>query len=593
MFRSIRWRITIPYVFLTLVTMLGLGIYLSHLTREDYLDDLENSLTAQVSLISDSIKPFLKNKADYELYINSLAKKWADILNARVTIIDINGVVIGESEQDPTTMENHLNRPEVKQALEEGYGVSIRISATVGYEMMYVAVPVEENGEVFGFARVALPTAEIYQKISRLQNRIFIASLIAAGATIALSTVIAYLTARPLIELTQTAKKMVEDDEIHPTPGMEYDEIQQLGNAFSTLVRLLRNQISASRTEQGRLSSVLEQMTDGVLITDENGIVVLINPKAVAFFEVEFDNIEGYTLIQVVRNHQIVESWKNCKETSLEQALTLEIPRQHKFVQCIITPLQTDLTEQYLFLFQDLTRMRRLETVRRDFISNISHELRTPLASLKALTETLKGGAINDPPAAQRFLNRMETEVDALTQMVSELLELTRIESGQLPLEPQSIAPLTLIQKAIERLNVQAERANLSVSFSCPETLPNVIADPPRLGQAIVNLLHNAIKFTPPGGSILLSAWQQEHMIVFSIEDTGVGIPADDLPRIFERFYKADRARSGGGTGLGLAITRHLVEAHGGRIWAESVEGQGSKFSFTIPIMSNAVSYFK
>jgi two-component system phosphate regulon sensor histidine kinase PhoR len=231
-----------------------------------------------------------------------------------------------------------------------------------------------------------------------------------------------------------------------------------------------------------------------------------------------------------------------------------------------------------------LTRVRRLETVRRDFISNVSHELRTPLASLKALTETLQQGALEDPPAARRFLGRIETEVDALTQMAQELLELTRIESGQVPLEFIAAAPQDLLASAVERMRAQAERAGVGLRTECPSGLPEVRTDPPRLEQVLVNLIHNAVKFTRPGGEVVLSAQLAGEFVCFSVRDTGVGISADDLPRIFERFYKADRARSGGGTGLGLSICRHLVEAHGGRIWAESEEGRGSTFYFTLPL---------
>lgn len=235
-------------------------------------------------------------------------------------------------------------------------------------------------------------------------------------------------------------------------------------------------------------------------------------------------------------------------------------------------------------MVQDLTRIRRLETVRRDFISNVSHELRTPLASLKALTETLQEGALEDPPAAHRFLGRIQTEVDALTQMATELLELSRIESGQVPLELKPISPFKLIMTTAERMKMQAERAGLMILVDCAPDLPNIRADMPRLEQVLVNLIHNALKFTRPGGEITLTASPQPGgFICFLVHDTGVGIPTDDLPRIFERFYKIDRARSGGGTGLGLSISRHLVEAHGGKIWAESIEGRGSTFLFTIP----------
>ena len=237
-----------------------------------------------------------------------------------------------------------------------------------------------------------------------------------------------------------------------------------------------------------------------------------------------------------------------------------------------------------LLVFQDLTRVRKLETVRRDFVSNVSHELRTPLASLKALTETLQEGALEDPPAARRFLKRMETEIDNLTQMVRELLELSRIESGRIPLNRKPIDPCALAAPAVERLQVQAERAGLRLAMDCPDALPQVLADAERIEQVLVNLIHNAIKFTPAGGSIDLSAEQVADKVVFSVRDSGVGIPAEVLPRIFERFYKVDQARTGGGTGLGLSIARHIVDAHGGQIWAESKEKAGSTFSISLPL---------
>jgi two-component system phosphate regulon sensor histidine kinase PhoR len=276
--------------------------------------------------------------------------------------------------------------------------------------------------------------------------------------------------------------------------------------------------------------------------------------------------------------------WRKSQATGEQQTTTLETSPDRLLVQGIATPLQQSLPGNILMVFQDLTRVRRLEMVRRDFVSNVSHELRTPLASLKALTETLMEGALEDPPAARRFLTRMEAEIDNLTQMVQELLELSRIESGKVPLERRSITPLKLISPAVERMQLQAERAGLNISLECPEDLPPVSADPTRMEQVLVNLLHNAIKFTPPGGKITVSAYHEGANVIIFVKDTGVGIAPDALPRIFERFYKADRARSGGGTGLGLSIARHLVEAHGGRIWAESMVNQGSIFYFSIPM---------
>jgi two-component system phosphate regulon sensor histidine kinase PhoR len=237
-----------------------------------------------------------------------------------------------------------------------------------------------------------------------------------------------------------------------------------------------------------------------------------------------------------------------------------------------------------LLLFQDLTNQRQTEAMRRDFISNVSHELRTPLAALKALTETLQAGALEDPPAAHRFLEQMETEVDSLSLMVNELLELSRIESGRVPLNLAPTPPLDIVYPAVDRLRLQAERAGLLLSVECAEDLPLVLADATRVQQVVVNLLHNAIKFTPSEGEVTVNVTRQDREVRFAISDTGIGIAAEDLPRIFERFYKVDRSRATSGTGLGLAIARHLVEAHGGRIWAESEVGKGSTFYFTIPL---------
>jgi two-component system phosphate regulon sensor histidine kinase PhoR len=243
------------------------------------------------------------------------------------------------------------------------------------------------------------------------------------------------------------------------------------------------------------------------------------------------------------------------------------------------------LPEHILLLFQDITKQVQIDAVRRDFISNVSHELRTPLAGIKALTETLQNGAIDDPPAAHRFLERIETEVDSLSLMVSELLELSRIESGRVPLELKPTKPIDVVQPAFDRMYMQAERTGLVLTVDCLDDLPKITADAFRLQQVIVNLIHNSIKFTPEGGKVLVSAKVEDQYIRFSVSDTGKGISSSDLPRIFERFFKADRSRSSSGTGLGLAIARHTVEAHNGKIFAESTIGKGSTFSFIIPLV--------
>jgi two-component system phosphate regulon sensor histidine kinase PhoR len=355
--------------------------------------------------------------------------------------------------------------------------------------------------------------------------------------------------------------------------------LEDLSNAVKTLAIEEQERTLGLNAERARLATVLEQMTDGVLIADTEGHIQFANPAAEKLFEAP--NPVGHTVVEVIRQHQLVQAWRRSRDTGETQEESVELPASRQFLQLVVLP---DLsTGGSLLLVQNLTRVRRLETVRRDFISNVSHELRTPLASLKALTETLRDGALEDPKAAQRFLGRIETEVDALAQMAQELLDLTRIESGQVPLDLKAVAPSTLLYSAVDRMREQAERARLGLRVEIPTDVPEVRADALRLEQVLVNLIHNAVKFTRPGGEVVLSAHVDGGFVCFTVQDTGAGIPEDDLERIFERFYKADRARSGGGTGLGLSISRHIVEAHGGIIWAKSVEGKGSTFFFSIP----------
>jgi two-component system phosphate regulon sensor histidine kinase PhoR len=362
------------------------------------------------------------------------------------------------------------------------------------------------------------------------------------------------------------------------------DEVGKLTRAFNHMADQIREQVTRLAAEQSRLAAVLEHMADGVLITDETGQVQLINAAAARLLDTSEERALGRSLAQVAPYHPLITLWKTCCEQRQERVETVEISHHGLFLQAIVTPFEEAGAEGYLVILQDLTRVRRLETVRRDFISNISHELRTPLAGLKALVDTLRGGAMKDRQAAKRFLKRMDAEVDALTQMVQELLELSRIESGQVPLRLEATPVADLVIPAVDRLRPQAERSGLELAVDLPPDEPSVLADAERARLVLTNLVHNAIKFTPAGGQICVAASPSGADVVFSVKDTGVGIPAEDLPRIFERFYKADRARSGGGTGLGLAIAKHIVQGHGGRIWAESVEGRGSTFRFSLPV---------
>ena len=368
------------------------------------------------------------------------------------------------------------------------------------------------------------------------------------------------------------------------------EEIKTLNQSLVTAANQIEMQISQLNKEQVMLTTVLSQMTDGVLLADNSGKVELLNKAAEGIFSISEAKAIGRSVVEVMRHHALIYLWEKTLlgETS---SIAFEMGVEHKYLQVVGIPLGDRLPGRSMLLFQDLTKTHQLERVRRDFISNISHELRTPMASLKAISETLLDGALDDPMLSRKFVLRMDTEVDNLTMMVNELLELSRIEAGRMNLEFQRVQPCRLLSKAVERMALQSERAGLGLSLDCPGDLPQIFADQDRLVQVLINLIHNAIKFTPTGGSIDLGAWVHDQDVIFRVRDTGVGISPKDQKRIFERFYKADRSRAGGGTGLGLSICRHMVEAHSGEIWVESVEGEGSSFFFRIPIASpNKVS---
>jgi two-component system, OmpR family, phosphate regulon sensor histidine kinase PhoR len=574
--------------------MAAVAGYLAYFIRQSYLSELEDHLTSQALIISSELSnsfapQFLPGRPLPESEtVDLLTHDWADRTGMRYTILRVDGIVIGESFEDREEMDNHRDRPEIIEARQNGVGQAIRNSNTFGYEMMYVAVPITHQNETIGYIRIAMPIKQIQANLSKIFQVLTTVTILSSIVAILLAMWIASQTTRPLRELTNVATQLsrsVSDGEIAVSKikPSTIDEIGDLSTAFNKMVSKLREQLNALETEQLKMASVLGEMSDGVLIVNDKGQIQLINPAAENLFETTKENALGKTLVEVVRHHQIVDTWKTCQRNQADETISFELGPKRITIHMVASPLITVMPGNILLLFQDLTLVRKLETVRRDFISNISHELRTPLASLKVLTETLQETAFDDPPAAQRFLQQMETEVDALSLMVNELVELSRIESGKVPLQLEKARPKDIIDQAVDRLLLQAERSGLTIEKDCSETISPVLADSKRLEQVLVNLLHNAIKFTQAGGKILVRAIETEKNIEFSVQDTGIGISSKDLDRIFERFYKVDRARSSGGTGLGLAIARHMVEAHGGKIWVISKEGSGSTFFFTVP----------
>lgn len=587
MSRSIYWKITIPFILLVLIGTGILGFYTVASTRNTQIDHLKIQLTNEAKLVAEISLPFFTDP-DRQSELDTIAKTTGRKIQARITLIAKDGTVLGDTDQDPQTMENHATRPEVIAALSSGVGQSIRYSATLREDMMYVAVPVTSQGQILGISRVALPLTAVQSSINSAVMTIVSAIVIVAILVVLAAAFIARMITRPVRRITKAAEEIASGKLGQQIQVQTHDEIGRLGHAFnqmsSNLVELV-GEISAERT---KLQTVLANMADGVVMVDTGGKIILANRATEKLFSFRAEDAVTRPLIEVIRDHEADEVLKLCLRTGQMQTVQFELAVSKRFLRAMAIPITDSNLTGVLMLFQDLTELRSLQTMRRELVGNISHELRTPIAGIKAMVETLKGGAVDDKKAATDFLTRIDGEVDRLTQMVSELTELSRIETGRAEFRMAPTDLNRLIEEVVAQMSPLAEKQQVTISVDLDRGLPVVRADKDRIRQTIINLVDNAIKFNRPGGKVALSTRVDNESAIVSVSDTGIGISKEDLPHVFERFYKADKARSKDGSGLGLAIAKHTVQAHGGNIWAQSEEGKGSTFSFSLPLKASS-----
>jgi two-component system, OmpR family, phosphate regulon sensor histidine kinase PhoR len=578
--RSLYWKITIPFVLLIIVAMSLLGFYTVNSVRNTQLDNLRSYLINEAKLVAEDALPALIISSNSNT--DSIAKTIGRNIDARVTIIARDGTVLGDSWENPQTMENHASRPEVVAALSSGVGESTRYSTTTSQNMMYVAVQIVDQGRMLGVARVALPITVVESSVNSTIMTIVWATVVAALLVVLAAAFITRMITNPVRKLTRAAMRLASNQYDQPIQIESRDEIGRLGHAFNKMSGIIKEKITSISDEKNKLAAILSSVADGVIMTDSRSNILLANPAAESLFNFKEDQVSGKPLIEVVFNHEIDQLLKKCLVTQQKQNALIDTT-DGKFLRVVAIPFKTDSLTGSLVLLQDLTELHNLQAMRREFVGNVSHELRTPLAGIKAIVETLQDGAINDKEVALDFLNKVNTEVDSLTQMVNELIELSRIETGKVKLILTSVDLNNVVKEVVSRLIPQAERKQIDIVTHLSENLPRVQADPDRVQQVISNIIHNAIKFTPETGKIKVDTISGPDSVTVKIGDNGIGISKGDLPHIFERFFKADKSRSNSGSGLGLAIAKHIIQAHGGKIWVESQEGRGSTFSFTLP----------
>ncbi|MCY4624884.1 MAG: ATP-binding protein [Chloroflexi bacterium] len=422
------------------------------------------------------------------------------------------------------------------------------------------------------------------------QERI-IFTLLAAGATavallLLMEILISVMTRRALTNLTVSARRIAQGELDHRVEVSASSETSDLAFAVNRMATSLREIIRDLSTERDTVSAVLETMVDGVLVVSAQGRIELANPSAVLLLSLRQEDVGRREYGEVIRDPDLRELVTRCQRSGVRQSAEVDLNLGGHLipVNIIATPLPGSTPPEVLLTIHDLRMLRQLESTRREFVSNVSHELKSPLASVRLMTETLEDGAITEEAIARDFLGRIRREVDRMNALVDDLLDLARIESGREPEPhvPMQIAPV--MEEAIGRFRVAAAQKGVRLEHVEPPHLPAVLANEGRIGQVLVNLLENALKWTEAGGRIRLSVEEEAKAVRVLVQDTGVGIASEDLPHVFERFYKVDRARRDGGTGLGLAIVKHIVQLYGGEVSADSRLGEGSTFTFTVPL---------
>jgi two-component system phosphate regulon sensor histidine kinase PhoR len=409
-----------------------------------------------------------------------------------------------------------------------------------------------------------------------------IAVVVAALAAAILAMVLSGAVLSPLDRIRSTAARVAAGDleaRVSPRP---IGEMGEMADAVNQMAASLNEEIAHASRDHSRLLAALSSSTDAVFALNDRDLIAFANPAAERLAQQSQSAMAGKPFAWAVADASIADALRASRQQQQPQELVIEQPNG-RFLEAVVTPIIEGGDWSSLFVFHDITNVRRAEQVRRDFVANVSHELRTPLAALKSVVETLQAGALDDPNAAREFLARGDAELDRLVLMVEELLQLSRIESGDARLKRAVLSPDELLSTAVRRMQDAADKHGVQVSLDAPAELPTISGDRDLLERAVVNLIDNAIKFTPNGGSIGVSARSTNGMLLVEVSDNGEGIDPADLPRVFERFFKADRARRAGGTGLGLAIVKHTIEAHGGSVGVRSQLGQGSTFTFSLP----------
>lgn len=576
------------YLLITLISLVAVTWYASHSTRHFFLEQTAADLLTRVRLLENQISQFL---GPFEpRLIDAMCKEIGVSSATRITVVLPSGRVIGDSNEDPAIMDNHALRPEIIEARKGNVGQSIRLSTTLQNRMMYVAIPLKHNERITAVIRAALPVDAVDQVLKAIRIKIILGGLFIALLAAGISFYVSRRISRPIEKLKEGTDVFARGDLSYRMPGTDLVEIDSLIEALNRMAGQLEDRLGTIVRQKNELSAVLSSMTEGVIAVDMDERIISINRAGARIFENLPENLLNRSIPEVIRNPDLQKFINNAlsSKDNLEEDITL-YQGGERTLNVHNTPLEgpDGRRSGILVVLNDVTHLRKLENMRKDFAANVSHEIKTPLTAIKGFVETLRTGDGTGPKEADRFLAIIEKHVNRLTDIIEDLMKLSKIEQqdekNDIHLEKSSVK--SVISSAIQTCREKAKAKEITIDFVCPEDI-SLRLDSRLMAQAVGNLLNNAINFSSEKSDIQILASLTDKELRISVQDHGIGIPKDHLSRLFERFYRVDKARSRelGGTGLGLAIVKHIAHAHGGRVSVDSAPGKGSTFTLHLPM---------
>lgn len=606
---SIRWKVTLGTLVAVTCGLLIAGVMMVQSLEQRYLTQLADELEAKTQLVEYGFQPLFHVSSSHPTpsSLQETARDLGNRASARVTLVAIDGTVLADStvrDADVPAVENHKSRPEIQQALSTGHGEDIRPSHTTGERAMYRAVLLRQPQDAAPIAvRVGLPMVIVDREIAELKQHLLLALGVAFLVALTLSVWLAHSITRPLSDIASAARRLTAGHQTIPIRTTAQDEVGLLATTLNDMADQLHTKIDELSEDRAQLLAVLTSMVEGVMVLDYRGHVLQINPALERMFGISRVEARGRPCAELFRHQQLNDLVTTILRSRVPGEDEIVLPLTGRCLQIEASPAGGERESEacIVLVFHDITELRRLEKIRKDFVANVSHELRTPLTSIKGYVEALLDGAKDDPVASAKFLEIILKQSDRLNLIIEDLLELSKIESGRVSLKEEPLELRSVVDRTLSMIKPIADKKRHRLVTSVDPSLPPVAGDDGRLVQVLTNLLDNAIKYTPEGGTIEVRAKlvppighaePAARAIDLSVADTGIGIPEEDRPRVFERFYRVDKARSRelGGTGLGLAIVKHIVEGHGGQVWVEANHPQGSRFVVRLPLSTTTRS---